>query len=141
MSLKLNENQLIAVYLIASGVKPLYFSALDDRFVFASEIKALLHLLPSHLLLDCAALDKYLTYLWCPGVSTPFQSVFKLSPGHAMCISSGRVERSWRWHTASPVKPKNSLRINKDSFIKQIIHFFVFLKYIFNIIIHNNIIF
>ena len=47
----------------AFGVKPFYFAALDDRFVFASEIKALIPLMPELGNLDKAALDRYLTYL------------------------------------------------------------------------------
>ena len=51
----------------ALGVKPLYFAASDDGFVFASEIKALMQLLPVTGSLDVAALQRYLTFLWCRG--------------------------------------------------------------------------
>lgn len=80
------------------GVKPLYFAALDDGFVFASEIKALLQLLPVKGALDVAALQRYLTFLWCPGEGTPLRSVRKLLPGEAMVVRSGRIERRWNWY-------------------------------------------
>ena len=82
----------------ALGVKPLYFAASDDDFVFASEIKALMQLLPVTGALDVAALQRYLTFLWCPGEGTPLRSVRKLLPGEAMFIRSGRMERRWNWY-------------------------------------------
>lgn len=82
----------------ALGVKPLYYAALDDRFVFASEIKALLHLIPDPGAMDIAALDRYQTFLWCPGESTPLKSVRKLLPGEAMMVRDGRIARRWTWY-------------------------------------------
>lgn len=82
----------------ALGVKPLYYAALDDRFVFASEIKALLHLMPDSGGLDVAAIQRYLTFLWCPGEGTPLKSVRKLSPGEAMVVHAGRIARRWTWY-------------------------------------------
>jgi asparagine synthase (glutamine-hydrolysing) len=82
----------------ALGVKPLYYTALPDRFVFASEIKALLPLLPEAGALDVAALRRYLTFLWCPGEGTPLQSVRKLLPGEALVVRGGRIVRRWTWY-------------------------------------------
>ncbi len=48
--------------------------------------------------LDAVALHRYLTYLWCPGAGTPFDSVRKLGPGEAMIIKQGMVVRRWRWY-------------------------------------------
>ncbi len=82
----------------AMGVKPLYYAALDGCFAFASEIKALLHLVPQARELDAAALHRYLSFLWCPGEGTPLKSVRKLAPGEAMWVRSGRIERQWAWY-------------------------------------------
>ncbi|NCC36567.1 MAG: asparagine synthase, partial [Chloroflexia bacterium] len=48
--------------------------------------------------LDVAALQRYLTFLWCPGEGTPLRSVRKLRPGEAMIVRSGRIERRWNWY-------------------------------------------
>jgi asparagine synthetase B (glutamine-hydrolysing) len=48
------------------GVKPLYYAAIDRGFAFASEIKALVRLVPDVRALDPLALHRYLTFLWCP---------------------------------------------------------------------------
>jgi len=82
----------------ALGVKPLYYSAREGQFYFASEIKALMLLLTDLPKLDFEAVQRYLTFLWCPGVGSPISSVRKLEPGHAMIVRSGRIERSWAWY-------------------------------------------
>lgn len=82
----------------ALGVKPLYYAALEGRFAFASEIKALLHLVPQARELDVASLHRYLSFLWCPGEGTPLKAVRKLLPGEAMVVRGGRVERCWTWY-------------------------------------------
>ncbi len=92
----------------ALGVKPLYYAALADRFVFASEIKALLPFMPKLGNLDKAALDRYLAYLWCPGEGTPFQAVRKLSPGQGMWVKAGRIERCWDWYRLPVARPKTT---------------------------------
>ena len=84
------------------GVKPLYYSIDGDCFTFASEIKALLQLIPVNKELDVEAINHYLTFMWCPGEGTPLKSVRKVLPGEAMIVSSGHIERQWLWYQ-SPV--------------------------------------
>lgn len=103
----------------ALGVKPLYYASLEDRFVFASEIKALIPLMPELGNLDKLALDRYLTYLWCPGEGTPFQVVRKLSPGKAMWVKAGQIERYWDWYRLPVAHSKTpSLRFSESSTVK-----------------------
>lgn len=80
------------------GVKPLYFCADANGFAFASEIKALLPFMAGHNEIDTAALQRYLTFLWCPGDGTPFAKVRKLPPGSAMTVKDGQVIKQWRWY-------------------------------------------
>jgi asparagine synthase (glutamine-hydrolysing) len=83
------------------GVKPLYFLTDAGQFAFASEIKALQALIGDLGPLDHAALDRYLTFLWCPGSGTPFQRVRKLAPGEALCVREGSVVRQWTWSSVA----------------------------------------
>lgn len=80
------------------GVKPLYYSETSDSVAFASEIKSLLHLVPSSQGLDTAALHRYMSYLWCPGNGTPLKAVRKLEPGQALSVSRGRISAKWAWY-------------------------------------------
>jgi asparagine synthase (glutamine-hydrolysing) len=82
----------------ALGVKPLYYAATTGRFVFASEIKALLPLAPETREIDHAALHRYLSFLWCPGEGTPLKSVRKVLPGEAMRVRDGQIARHWSWY-------------------------------------------
>lgn len=65
------------------GIKPLYFSSLKHSVSFSSELKALLPVIADRSI-DVTALDNYLTFLWSPGVRTPFLSVNKLDPGSSI---------------------------------------------------------
>jgi asparagine synthase (glutamine-hydrolysing) len=82
----------------ALGVKPLYYAHTPDGFAFASEIKALLPLVPTARELDEAALHRYLSFLWSPGAATPLRGVRKLLPGEAMIVRDGRIARQWAWY-------------------------------------------
>jgi asparagine synthase (glutamine-hydrolysing) len=93
-----SRQQALLIARDALGVKPLYYAALDGRFAFASEIKALLHLVPQSGELDVASLHRYLSFLWCPGEGTPLKAVRKLLPGEAMWVRAGSIERRWAWY-------------------------------------------
>lgn len=82
----------------ALGVKPLYYSATGEGFAFASEIKALMHFLPNEVNLDSAAIDRYLSFLWCPGAGTPTPLVSKLGPGEAMWVRDGAITERFTWY-------------------------------------------
>ena len=57
------------------GVKPIYYTEFNSSFAFASEIKALLELVPSLKELNFKALQNYLTFLWSPGRETLLKGV------------------------------------------------------------------
>jgi asparagine synthase (glutamine-hydrolysing) len=80
------------------GVKPLYYIETSNGFAFASEMKALLCVVPNARELDVPALHRYLTYLWCPGEGTPLRGVRKLTPGEALVVREGKVVRRWIWY-------------------------------------------
>ncbi len=72
------------------GVKPLYIYFDDkDTLLFSSEIKTFLNFdISTNLSVE--ALANYLTYLWSPGILTPFRNVTKLLPGHYLKIDIGK---------------------------------------------------
>lgn len=88
----------------ALGVKPLYFFAGARGFAFASEIKALLPLVPEARTVDPVALHRYLSFLWCPGVGTPLKEVRKVLPGEALMLRAGTIERKWIWYQLPPFR-------------------------------------
>jgi len=70
------------------GEKPLFYWQDDKRFVFASEIKALLELLPGRPRLSPAAIDTFLHYQYVIEPQTPIEHVHKLPGGHLLEIGA-----------------------------------------------------
>jgi asparagine synthase (glutamine-hydrolysing) len=92
------RNKSLFVARDALGVKPLYYAETTQGFVFASEIKALLHLAPEMRELDISSLHRYLSFLWCPGEGTPLRGVRKLLPGEAISVKCRKITRRWTWY-------------------------------------------
>jgi asparagine synthase (glutamine-hydrolysing) len=92
------RDQSLFVVRDALGVKPFYYAETTAGFAFASELKALLCLVPESRELDIPALHRYLSFLWCPGDGTPLTGVRKLLPGEAMVVRAGRAARRWSWY-------------------------------------------
>jgi asparagine synthase (glutamine-hydrolysing) len=81
------------------GVRPLFYTESGGRFVFASEIKALLECPGVDAELDWQGLDEIFTF-WCtlPG-RTVFQNVSQLPPGHSLVVhDDGRttIQEYWK---------------------------------------------
>ena len=112
----------------ALGVKPLYYAALNGCFAFASEIKALLHLVPQARELDVVSLHRYLSFLWCPGEGTPLKAVRKLLPGEAMWVCKGQIAQRWNWfqlpifHGISPDLDQQTALKGTATHLRQAVH-------------------
>lgn len=68
------------------GIKPLYYYADETHFLFASELKSILHLPHVNGEPEPAVFYKYLLLLYSPGTDTPFADIKKLLPGHTITI-------------------------------------------------------
>ena len=110
------------------GIKPLYYAQTAQGFAFASELKALLEINPELRALDIASINRYLTFLWCPGSGTPLKEVKKLQPGEALSVVDGRIVRRWTWYrlpAARGVRPDLSEResiASVESGLRQAVH-------------------
>jgi asparagine synthase (glutamine-hydrolysing) len=89
-----------------AGVKPLYFYHHDGRFIFASEIKAILQHPDVTAEVNEEALYHYLTFLTTPAPQTLFRGIQKLSAGHMLVIDRGGESRVTQyWDALPPVSP------------------------------------
>lgn len=80
------------------GVKPLYYSILDDRIIFASEIKAILENSSQKRSVDEEAFFHYFTYLFVPAPMTLFKGIKKLPNATRLCIKKdGSVIEDRYW--------------------------------------------
>ena len=78
------------------GIKPLYWTDDGRRFGFASEIKALLPLLPRREV-DPIALSQYLTFVAVPPPRTMFAGVQKLAPGTTLVVDRDGPQEPQRY--------------------------------------------
>ncbi|MBI4528306.1 MAG: asparagine synthase (glutamine-hydrolyzing) [Deltaproteobacteria bacterium] len=90
------------------GIKPLYYYWDGKKFLFASEIKAILQDPAVDRKIDASALDDYLTYLYIPGPKTVFRSIRKLRPAHTLTVSARGLEEHEYWDLV--FKPTDGLR-------------------------------
>jgi len=79
------------------GIKPLYYCRVGDRFLFASEIKALLHDSAVPRELDLDALNLCLTFRHTPSPWTLFRGIFKLPPGCLLSVTADEVCERRYW--------------------------------------------
>jgi asparagine synthase (glutamine-hydrolysing) len=93
------------------GIKPLYYTDLGGRVLFASEVKALLQDPACPREVDVDALGELFTFRYVPSPKTLFKGVYKLPPGHRMTISARGIDIERFW-TSVPGEP--SARSEED---------------------------
>ena len=79
------------------GIKPLYYAALPDAFVFGSEIKAILASKVIKPAIDPEALHQFLTFLWAPDPNTLFAGIKTVPPGHYLQFKNGDLKLTQWW--------------------------------------------
>jgi asparagine synthase (glutamine-hydrolysing) len=80
------------------GVKPLYYFYKDGRFIFASEIKAIVQHPAVSPDIDEQSLYHYLTFLTTPAPNTLFKDIHKLPAGHMLTLTrDGQLNIQQYW--------------------------------------------
>ena len=81
------------------GIKPFYYAVVEGILYFASEIKALLPLLPC-VETEPDALAEYMTFQYTIGSKTLFKHVMTLAPGHILLVRNSRIilQKYWDVH-------------------------------------------
>ncbi len=88
------------------GIKPLFYVRLPDRIAFASEIKALLPILPERPQVSPGALRQFLQNQFASGEDTLIAGIKRVLPGEALTIDTDlRIERHRYW-SALEVAPR-----------------------------------
>lgn len=79
------------------GIKPLYFTQMDDQVYFASERKSLMAV-KEDILFDETALQQYMSFQFVPEPNTLDQKVHKVEPGHQFTLRPGQdIEFKTYW--------------------------------------------
>lgn len=79
------------------GIKPFYYMVVKDVFYFASEVKALLPLLPQ-IETNIEGFKDYLTFQFCLDGKTMFKDIHEMPPAHFLRVdSSGKIHTQRYW--------------------------------------------
>lgn len=84
------------------GKKPLFYTQVGNRFLFASELQGLLADREVPREVNLTALDEYLSWGYVPAPLTGFQGIYKLPPAHWLTVEltedgcSTHSERYWQ---------------------------------------------
>ncbi|MFC1821263.1 asparagine synthase (glutamine-hydrolyzing) [Thermodesulfobacteriota bacterium] len=79
------------------GIKPLHYYHDGQRFLFASEIKAILSDPDIRKEIDFEALDLYMTLNYIPAPRTIFKNIRKVMPGSYLLVEGGTVCETAYW--------------------------------------------
>ena len=81
------------------GVKPLYYSRINDELVWASELKAIKKFYNDKLAVDNEAVYDFLTYLYIPTPKSLYKNVYKLEPAHylELDLNNNSVSKNRYW--------------------------------------------
>jgi asparagine synthase (glutamine-hydrolysing) len=102
-----------------AGEKPLFYGYGDGRFVFASELKALMADPEQPRQLDLNGFEFYLTYGHIPGSYCILKDIHKLPPAHAMTVNFELHEpRVWQYWQLPP--PCNDDTLSMDSMLEEL---------------------
>ncbi len=87
------------------GIKPLYYYHKDGKFLFASEIKAILQDRSVVREVNDQAVYDYLGFEFVPAPQTMFRHINKLPSGHHLTLEDGQVEVAGYWDLAMGTAP------------------------------------
>ncbi|MGH2582414.1 MAG: asparagine synthase (glutamine-hydrolyzing) [Anaerolineales bacterium] len=79
------------------GKKPLFYTVQDGTLYFASELSALLSVLPQKPEINLEAIDLYLSLQYVPDPLTAYQGVYKLPPAHRLVWQDGSLDVNRYW--------------------------------------------
>jgi len=106
------------------GIKPLYYVERPDRFLFGSEIKAILEHPDVPREVDVQSLYHYLGYEFVPGPATMFRGIRKLPPGSILVVRDGQAELQHYWElrfSDTPLDPATLERRIRDG-VRDAVH-------------------
>ena len=79
------------------GIKPLYYTYKNGRFLFASEIKAILEDPKVERRINYQAMYDYLGFEFVPAPETMFGDIYKLPAGHFLLFQNNEIRQQQYW--------------------------------------------
>jgi len=101
------------------GIKPFNYYWKDGKFIFASEIKTILHLLKQKPEINHAAISQFLRYLYVPAPYTVYNDITKLLPAHYLILENDKLTINRYWDINSI---KENTTICENEILDQLDH-------------------
>lgn len=79
------------------GIKPMHYTMVGDKFVYASEIKSILEFPGFEKKLNYNTLNNYLSFQYAVPPETFFEGVFCLMPAHYLWYKDGEITTTRYW--------------------------------------------
>lgn len=89
------------------GIKPLYYTFQNNKFIFASEIKAILECNEIKRELNKEAFNTYFTFRANTDAETFFKGIFKVKPGHYLVFDGKNLSEQKYWSLKINTKHKS----------------------------------
>lgn len=116
------KNELLFLARDQFGICPLYYSLLDNVFLFASEVKALLQYPGMSREIDLTGLDQLFTFPAPIAPVTFFKQIKSLPPGHYAIVRSAGVEIKEYWDLDYPPAELAYEQKKEESYIDELEH-------------------
>lgn len=99
------------------GKKPLFYYCDDNRFVFSSEMKALMQVPDLSLEVDLEALSDYFSFLYIPAPKSIYKKIRKVMPGHYLVIHDRALHERKYWD----IDFSNTLTLSEEEWCERIL--------------------
>ncbi|MCD6204151.1 MAG: asparagine synthase (glutamine-hydrolyzing) [Candidatus Marinimicrobia bacterium] len=96
------------------GIKPLFFYEDNEKFIFASEIKAILAFTEVNTSIDHTAIFDYLTFNYIPAPKSIYTEIKKLPPGHYITFEKNKTNVSQYWNYSYSANQNLNFKDTKD---------------------------
>lgn len=92
------------------GIKPFYYYLSDDKFIFATEVKAIIEILEFKPGVNKKMIAQILVLIFDDKTDTFYEDIFRLHPGHSLTVNlkEHKIEEYWS------LNPNLRLRLNSD---------------------------
>jgi asparagine synthase (glutamine-hydrolysing) len=85
------------------GIRPLFYTMVEDRFVFGSEIKAIFADPSIPRIIDPVAVDQVFTFWSMLSPRSFFKDIFEIPAGHYLIVNQGKIRIQKYWQLNFPV--------------------------------------
>jgi asparagine synthase (glutamine-hydrolysing) len=104
------------------GIKPLYYSFMEDKFLFGSELKSFEFLINKKI--DKNALYNFFSYGYIKHPLSIFEGVYKLSPGEYLIfdLNTKKIKKNKYWQLKRDFKYKNFSINDIENLLKESIN-------------------